>query len=99
MVTRFDVPINDLVEALAVELAKDENIQAPEWASFVKTGVHKERPPARKDWWFIRCAAVLLSVGKLGPVGVSKLRIKYGGRRNRGHKPDAFRKGSGKIPC
>ena len=32
-----------------------------------------------------------------GPIGVAKLRKKYGGRKNRGHKPDAFRLASGNI--
>jgi small subunit ribosomal protein S19e len=49
------------------------------------------------DWWHVRAAAVLRSVGRLGPVGVSKLRGKYGGKKNRGHKPNQFQKGSGNI--
>ena len=97
MVTKNDVPINDVIIGVAEELKKDNNVKAPEWAVYVKTGVHKERPPQLKDWWYTRCAAILLSVQKLGVVGVSKLRTKYGGRKNRGHKPDAFRKASGSI--
>jgi len=31
------------------------------------------------------------------PVGVSRLRTAYGGRKNRGHAPEHFYKGSGNI--
>lgn len=92
-----EVPINDLIEAAAKELQNVKEIMAPEWAPFVKTGVHKQRPPVRDDWWFVRTAAVLKSVEKLGPVGVSKLRTKYGGRKNRGVRPEHHFKGSGNI--
>ena len=92
-----DVPANDLIEAIANELKRIRDISPPEWAVFVKTGMHKERPPTRPDWWHVRAAAVLKSVERLGPVGVSKLRTKYGGKKNRGHKPERFYRGSGNI--
>ena len=72
-------------------------IQKPEWADYVKTGVHKERPPSRDDWWYVRAAAVLRTVKLQGPIGVSKLRTKYGGLKNRGVKPEHFFKGSGSV--
>ncbi|MBW2997158.1 30S ribosomal protein S19e [Candidatus Woesearchaeota archaeon] len=97
MPTMYDVPVNDLIEEVANDLQKIKEIKAPEWAVFVKTGVHKERPPKRQDWWYVRCAAVLRSVRKLGPVGVQKLRTKYGGRKRRGHKKEHFYKGSGNV--
>lgn len=98
MVTNYkEVPINDLIAKTAELLKGIDGIESPEWAQFVKTGVHKERPPVDKDWWYMRAAAVLKSVEKLGPVGVSKLRVKYGGRKNRGMRPEQFRPGSGKI--
>ena len=50
-----------------------------------------------KEWWYMRSAAVLRSVYKLGPIGTSKLRGKYGGRKNRGYKPEHFYKGSGSV--
>ena len=92
-----DVNVNDHIDMIAEELKKIKTISPPEWASFVKTGISKERPPARADWWYIRAAAVLKAVEKLGPVGVSKLRTKYGGKKNRGHQPDKFFKASGNI--
>jgi len=93
----YDVPANELIEEVAKDLQNIKEIRPPEWAIYVKTGVHKERPPARKDWWYVRCAAVLRAVMRLGPVGVSKLRTKYGGRKQNGHQTEHTYKGSGNI--
>ena len=93
----FDVPVNEFIIKLAVELKKVEQIRPPEWSIFCKTGVHKERPPVQTDWWFIRAAAILRSVKVLGPVGTQKLRVKYGGRKNRGYRTEHFYKGSGSV--
>lgn len=92
-----DVNITDLIEKTAEKLRLNEKIKAPAWSIYVKTGTHKERPPLKSGWWHIRVAAILVSVNRLGPVGVQKLRIKYGGLKRRGHKPAEFRKGSGSI--
>jgi small subunit ribosomal protein S19e len=92
-----EVKPQDMIEELAVELREKKIVQAPEWSNFVKTGISKQRPPVRNDWWFVRSAAVFRSVANLGPIGVSKLRTKYGGKQNRGYRPEHFRKGSGKI--
>jgi len=92
-----DVSKQELILKAAEQLKQVKEIQAPEWAVFVKTGVHKERPPVQKDWWHIRAASVLLTIQRIGPVGVQKLRVKYGGRKNRGVRPDRFFRGSGNI--
>ncbi len=92
-----DAPTQELIERVAEKLKKIEAIKPPEWAKFAKTGVHKERPPVKDDWWYTRASAILRSVYKLGPVGVSKLRIKYGGIKNRGFASEHFYKGSGSI--
>jgi len=97
MVSIFDVDQTALVYEVARELKEKGLISQPDWAKFVKTGAHKERPPVQKDWWYIRAAAILRTVYKDGPIGVSKLRSKYGGRKNRGVKPEKFRKASGAI--
>ena len=97
MPTIYDVYPNELIEKAAKQLKEMPEIQPPEWATFVKTGVHKERVPADKDWWYARAAAVLRSVYRLGPIGVNKLKTKYGGKQRRGHKPSRFKKGSGNI--
>ena len=88
---------NKLIEAVARELRKIKEIRPPEWAKFVKTGVYKERPPEQEDWWYIRLASILRKIYIYGPVGVSRLRTAYGGCKNRGVKPEKFRKGSGSI--
>ncbi|MFH1211845.1 MAG: 30S ribosomal protein S19e [Candidatus Woesearchaeota archaeon] len=92
-----DADSRELIETLAVELREKNIVQAPEWAHIVKTGTSKQKPPVRGDWWFVRAAAVLRAIWKLGPIGVSKLRVKYGGKKNNGYTPAHFRKGSGKI--
>lgn len=93
----FDVDAQKLIEKVAAELRKIEDIEAPEWAQFVKSGAHRERPPQREDWWYIRAASILRAIYKKGPIGVSKLRSKYGGAKNRGVKPNRFTKASGKV--
>ncbi len=97
MVTVYDVPPNKLIERLSKELRNKDEIQEPSWSSFVKTGVHKEKAPVQPDWWYDRVSAVLRSVYIEGPIGVSKLRGKYGGKQNRGSKPSKAAKGSGSI--
>ena len=86
-----------VIEKAASELKKIPSIKPPEWSKYVKTGMHKERPPVSKDWWYARSASILRKIYTLGPIGTSKLRTKYGGRKNRGHKPEHFYKGSGSI--
>jgi small subunit ribosomal protein S19e len=97
MVSIYDVKPQQLIEKTAQTLKESKAIEAPDWAKFVKTGNHKEKPPVQQDWWFIRAAAILRSVAINGPIGVSKLRSKYGGRKNRGSTPERFKKGSGNI--
>jgi small subunit ribosomal protein S19e len=97
MPTMYDVPVNVLIEEIAKDLKNVKEIKAPEWATYCKTGVHKERPPIREDWWHVRAAAILRNVRRLGPVGVQKLRTKYGGKKNRGHQTEHTFKGSGNI--
>lgn len=97
MPTIYDVDAQELIAKTAEELKKVPEIKAPVWAVFVKTGMHKQRPPVKSDWWYIRTASVLRTIYRLGPIGVSKLRTKYGGKKNRGVKKEHFFKGSGSI--
>ena len=97
MVSIFDVPTNELIERAAKDLDSSGAVKAPAWAMFVKTGAHKERPPTRADWWQVRAAAILRKISIRGPVGVSKLRSQYGGKKNTGMSPEEVRKGSGSI--
>jgi len=97
MTTVYDVPPDHIIRRVAEELKKRKEIVPPAWAAFAKTGVHKEMPPEDPDWWFTRAAAVLRRVYVDGPLGVERMRSFYGGNKNRGSRPNAFRKGSGSI--
>ncbi len=92
-----DVYPNDLIENLAENMKSMDEIESPEWAGFVKTGPHKERPPADKRWWYLRSAALLRTIYKFGPIGTEKLRTKYGGKKRRGHKKPIFKKSGGSV--
>jgi small subunit ribosomal protein S19e len=87
----------EIINALSVELKNIPECKAPEWSAFVKTGVSKVRPPTNLDWWYTRSASLLRKIALYGPIGVNKLRRKYGGKHRRGYKPAVFEKGSGKI--
>ncbi|HJJ40282.1 MAG TPA: 30S ribosomal protein S19e [Methanocorpusculum sp.] len=97
MTTVFDIPANALIEKVAEELHGVSEIKAPEWAEYVKTGVHKQMPPENPDWWYVRAAAVLRRIYVDGPLGVERMRTVYGGMQDNGSKKSHFRKGSGSI--
>ncbi len=97
MVTVYEVPPNKLIEDISKKLKDMDNIKSPDWAPYVKTGIHKEKAPLEDDWWYKRTSAILRSVYIQGPVGISKLRGKYGGKQERGSKPSRAAKGSGAI--
>ena len=97
MVYAKDRATQELIIKAAQKLKSVPEVGPPEWAGLVKTGVHKERPPVQEDWWYIRSASVLRKLYLGQPVGVSRLRKVYGGRKNRGHKPEHKRKASGNI--
>jgi len=97
MVNLKDVPSGQFIEKLKEELKKFEEISPPQWMRFVKSGVHKERPPEQNDFWFIRAASILRRIYIDSGVGVGGMRTHYGGRKRRGYKPAHFRKSSGNI--
>jgi small subunit ribosomal protein S19e len=97
MVGVRDIPAQKFIERLKEELKKFKEISPPAWAKFVKSGVHKERPPEQLDFWYIRSAAILRRIYLDGPVGVERLRSYFGGRKRRGRRPARFRKASGAI--
>ena len=78
----YDVPANALISKLA-EVLKTEDIPAPSWSLFVKTGAHADKPPQISDWWHTRCASILRKIYLHGPISVNELRTMYGdGKRN-----------------
>ena len=82
---------------LAAALKKVPEFEEPEWAQVVKSGPAKERPIDDLDFWHKRAASILRNVYKKGILGVNRLRTKYGSKKNRGFKPEQFRRASGKI--
>lgn len=98
MPTPYDVPASILIERLARHLKEEVNeVVPPPWAPLVKTGSHAQRPPQNPDWWFTRCASLLRKIYVKGPIGVERLRAEYGGRIDRGARPEHARKGGGAI--
>ena len=95
MPTIYDIDPSDVVKRAGEGLKKD--LKMPDWAMFVKTGPAKERPPSQPDWFYYRAASILRKIYMHGPIGVNKLRIKYGSKKNRGHKPEKFFRAPGKI--
>ncbi|MCH7902846.1 30S ribosomal protein S19e [archaeon] len=91
----FDVPASMLIEEVAKDLK--QKIQQPDFIAFVKSGAHTERAPNNPDWFYMRNASILYQIYKHGAAGTGHLRNYYGGRKNRGVKPERKRKASGKI--
>jgi len=97
MVSVYDVNPNELIKSLAKGFIGSDAFKPPAWAKFVKTGRHKQRPPSDTNWWYTRLAAVLRTIYLNGPIGVERIRNKYGGRKRFGCKPKGSVKGSGSI--
>ncbi len=96
MTTAYDVPADVLIERLSGYFKESvSEIQPPEWSGYVKTGRHAERAPQNPDWWYVRSASIMRKLYLKGPVGVSRLRKEYGGRRRRGVRPAHFAKAGG----
>lgn len=83
-----------MLPRLATELRTRQAVTPPTWATFVKTGVHKQRAPVQSDWWYLRSASVLRKIYLHGHVGIARLSADYGGKRDRGSAPYHARRGS-----
>ncbi|MFI5412434.1 MAG: 30S ribosomal protein S19e [Candidatus Micrarchaeales archaeon] len=79
MANIYDVKASDFIK-LASERLK-EKMKKPSYIDFVKSGANKERIPQDPDFWYVRSASVLRQVCINGPVGVSRLRTRYGSRK------------------
>lgn len=97
MVTVRDVPANMFIEALAQYLKGNvPHIRPPTWATFVKTGAHRERVPDNPDWWYYRAASILRKLYLAEePIGIETFRVIYGGLKRRGSAPPHFRRCGG----
>lgn len=96
MPTPYNVPASLFIQRLA-EYIKDnfDQVQAPPWASIVKTSSHSQRQPEDSEWWFTRAASILRKIYIRGPIGIEHLRAEYGGRKDMGVSREHTRKGGG----
>ena len=92
----YDVPADVLITKLA-EILKTEDIPAPDWIPFVKTGAHADKPPQNRDWWHVRCASILRKIYMHGPIGINELRKKYGGGKPSGYGAAHHKSAGGAI--
>ncbi len=97
MAVVYDVPATEFVVKAGQKLKETGKVQAPEWAADVKAGTHRQYPPVQPDWWYTRCASILRRIYIDGPVGVQRLRSLYGGKKNRGVRPNRHERSSGSI--
>lgn len=97
MTTVYDVPQSKMIESVSGKLKKVKGVKAPEYLKYAKTGVNREAQPFQEDFWYIRCASILRKLYENGPLGVNRLAKRYGGKKNRGMKPEKRVRGSGSI--
>lgn len=93
----LDVPADILIERLAKHMKNLPTIEVPEWAHYVKTGSHTERPPADPDWWYVRAASILRKLYVHGPLGISDFERAYGGSKQVGYYPKHHRDAGSSI--
>jgi small subunit ribosomal protein S19e len=95
--TVYDVPADPLIRHAAAKLKDVQQVQAPDWATYARTGAHTQKAPDDPAWWHVRAAAVLRKVYTLGPIGVERLSSEFGGKRDRGSAPYHAVKGSRSV--
>jgi small subunit ribosomal protein S19e len=94
--TPYDVPSTALITKLARYLKENvDQITPLEWTPLVKTGSHAQLPPQDPNWWYTRTASLLRKIYIHGPIGTQHLRFDYGGRKDRGVRPEHARMGAG----
>jgi small subunit ribosomal protein S19e len=95
MVNAHDVPSGRLISALAAQMKGIPSMQEPDWAKWVKTGSHAERPPTNADWWFTRAASLMRKVYLHAPIGLTDLERAYGGSKALKYYPKHHRDAGG----
>ena len=93
----FEMQADEYNKKLAEILKAMPEFKQPEWSLFIKSGTAKKRPPQNPDFWYKRAASILRQIYIKKVVGVNRLRTRYGSKKNRGFKPEQFKKSSGKI--
>jgi small subunit ribosomal protein S19e len=96
MANVYEVNPQELVKAAAAKL-KEVIKEPPEYVHFVKSGVSRERPPQDADFWYMRSASVLRQVYLNGPIGVSRLRVRYGSKKEHVVHRKHFMRAGGSI--
>jgi len=79
MTTLYDVPADDLIDAVAAKL--EDRLDEPDWAEYAKTGESRELPPEQEDFWATRAASILRKIAIDGPIGVERLSTHYGDKK------------------
>lgn len=79
MANVYEVDSGRLIDAAAHKL-KEKGVAKPAYVAYVKTGPSRERIPQQEDFWYIRCSSLLRQVYLNGPLGISRLRTRYGGK-------------------
>jgi len=101
MTTVYDVPADALIEAVMAELESEDEVEAPDWIEFTKSGADRELPPEQEDFWLRRTASLLRKVSVDGPVGVGALKTEYGGGKQGSNRykvrPRKSADGSGNV--
>jgi small subunit ribosomal protein S19e len=97
MVRVYDVPADKLIDALAEHLKKVPELEPPQWAPYVKTGSHADRPPQKSDWWYTRAASILRKIYTKGPIGIQELQSTYGGSKALSYAPKHHHAAGGSI--
>ncbi len=86
-----------LISSVAKKL-RELGVAKPKYVEYVKTGAGRERVPSDPEFWYTRCASILRQVYLNGPIGVSRLRTRYGTRkRHVVHKHHTLRSGGSNI--
>lgn len=80
MANVFEADSGRLVDVAAAQL-EVKGIERPKYIDFVKSGAGRERIPTQRNFWYLRCASVLRQVYINGPIGVPRLRTRYGNRK------------------
>ncbi len=80
MANIFEVESSELVKKAAEKL-QQERLPKPGYIDYVKSGAGKDRPPESESFWYVRCASIMRQTYVNGPIGVSKLRTRYGNRK------------------
>jgi len=95
LVSAREVPSASLIGVLAEQMKGVPSVQEPDWARWVKTGSHAERPPTIPGWSYTRAASILRKLYVHGPVGLSDRERAYGGTKALHYNPKHHRDAGG----